>query len=195
MGVVKAANLGDAVADLSPACAEALGQLLAELGLENVARRLGVFVDRRVVEASPLAVRSLGGVGDEDVDVNLGIAVSRGAMTVASGEEAVAPDELGVGSAPRPASLPLEVAERGIEGSSASVTAALVSASPKAQSREADLGTEKVRSKPGTAPRPPTARRPSGSPVAGLRPVSIAVSWSASTAPSRPRSLAASPSH
>src|SRR5665811_53364 len=117
MRVVKAADLGDAVADFPPARTDALSQLLAELGLEDVARRLGVFVDRRVVEAGPLAVRPLGGVGDEGVDVNLGIAIPRRAMAVASGEEAVAPDELGVGPAPRPASLPLEVAEGSIEGS------------------------------------------------------------------------------
>ena len=45
---------------------------------------------------------------------------------------------------------------------------------------ETDFGAEKVRSKPGTEPSPGTPWLPSsGSPSTGLRPVSIAVSWSA----------------
>ena len=43
------------------------------------------------------------------------------------------------------------------------------------------MGAEKVRSKPGTGPRPGTWRRPSGRLVAGSTPVSIALSWSPST--------------
>ena len=79
-----------------PLDAEAAGQLVAQVGLVDVAGGLGVVVDRRVVEAGPAAVRSLGRVGDEDVGVELGVAVARGAMEVGGGEEAVALDELGL---------------------------------------------------------------------------------------------------
>ena len=57
-----------------------LGQLVAQVGLVDVAGGLGVVVDRRVVEPGPAAVRSLGRVGDQDVGVELGIAGARGAV-------------------------------------------------------------------------------------------------------------------
>jgi hypothetical protein len=66
---------------------------------------------------------------------------------------------------------------------------------PSAQVRETDFGAEKVRSNPGTGSRPGADFSPSGSPVTGLRPVSIAVSWSGSTFPSRSNCAAAWPIH
>ena len=76
MLVGEALDLGDPLADLLPLDAEAAGQLVAKLGLVEVAGGLGVLVDRRVVEAGPAAVRTLGRVGDEDVRVELRIAVA-----------------------------------------------------------------------------------------------------------------------
>jgi hypothetical protein len=88
MLVGEALDLGDAVADLLPADPEAAGQLGAQVGLEDVAGGLGVVVDRRVVEAGPLAVRPLGRIGDQDVDVDLGASGAGGAMAETCGEEA-----------------------------------------------------------------------------------------------------------
>ena len=79
---------------------EAAAQLVAQMGLVDVAGGLGVVIDRRVVEPGPAAVRPLGRVGDQDVGVELGIAVARGAVGVGGGEVAVAVDEL-VPPAPR----------------------------------------------------------------------------------------------
>ena len=50
-----------------------------------------MIVDRRVVEAGPAAVWPLGRVGDEDVGVELGVAVARGAVHVGGGEVARCP--------------------------------------------------------------------------------------------------------
>jgi hypothetical protein len=116
MIVGKAFDLGDAVADLLPTDPEAAGQIGAEVSLKEVARRLRVVVDRRVVEPGPLAVRPLGRVGDQGVDVDLGISGAGGAVAEACGEETIALDELGVCSAPGPTRLPLEVVERGAQG-------------------------------------------------------------------------------
>ena len=112
MVVGKALDLSYPVADLLPTDPEAAGQVGAEVSLKEIARRLGVVVDGRVVKAGPLAVRPLGGVGDQRVDMNLGISGARGAVAEACGEEAVALDELGICSAPRPARLTLKVVER-----------------------------------------------------------------------------------
>jgi hypothetical protein len=86
MIVGEALDLGDAVADLLPADPEAPGQIGAKVSLKEVARRLGVVVDRRVVKAGPLAVRPLGRVGDQGVDVDLGIASAGGAVAEACGK-------------------------------------------------------------------------------------------------------------
>lgn len=59
MGVGEALDLGDALADLLPLDAEAAAQLVAKLGLVEVAGSLGMMVDRRVVEAGPAAVGPL----------------------------------------------------------------------------------------------------------------------------------------
>src|SRR4029077_12966084 len=99
-------------ADLLPTDPEAAGKIGAEVSLKEIARRLGVVVDGGGVEPGPLAIRSLGRVGDQRVDVNLGISGARGAVAKACGKEAVALDELGVCSAPRPTRLTLEVVER-----------------------------------------------------------------------------------
>ena len=176
--VGEALDLGDALADLLPAHAEALGQLVAQVGLVDVGGGGGVVVDRRVVEAGPAAVRSLRRVGDQDVGVELGVAVSRGAVAVGGGEEAVALDELRAsGSAAGPARLALHVAEGGADGFAVggSRLRGRRLGPPRPQSRETDFGAEKVRSKPGTGPSPRTPRiESSGSPSTGLRPVSIA---------------------
>ena len=76
-----------------------------------------MVVDRRVVEAGPAPVRPLGRVGDEDVGVELGVAVARGAVAEGGGEVAVAMDELrAAGAATGPASLALHVVEGGVDG-------------------------------------------------------------------------------
>jgi hypothetical protein len=112
--VGEARDLGDALAGRLPLDPEAAGQLMAKVGLVDVGGGLGVVVDRRVVEAGPAPVRSLRRVGDQDVGVQLRIAVARGAVEVARGQVAVALDELRAsGSAPRPARLALHVAEGG----------------------------------------------------------------------------------
>jgi len=72
-----------------------------------------MFVDRRVVEARPAAVRPLGRVGDQDMGVELGVAGAGGAVDVGGGEEAVAGDELvAAATAAAPAGLALQIAER-----------------------------------------------------------------------------------
>jgi len=76
------------------------------------------------------------------------------------------------------------------------MTACPASGPPSAQVSETDFGAEKVRSKPGTDPLPRTPWLPSsGEPSTGLRPVSIAVSWSAPTSPDSSSSREASPAH
>ena len=109
---IEALDLGDPVSDLAPAHAEPAGQLVAQVGLEQVAGGLRVLVDRGVVEPGPAAIRPLGRVGDQDVGVELRIAGTGGAVLEGGGEEAVAADELGATvTAPRPARLPLHVVE------------------------------------------------------------------------------------
>jgi hypothetical protein len=111
--VGEALDLGDPVLDLPPADPEALGQLVAEVGLVDEPGRFGVFVDRRVVEAGPAAVRALGRVRDQQVSVDLHVAGAGGAVHVARAEEARALHELPPAFAsPRPAGLPLQVADR-----------------------------------------------------------------------------------
>src|SRR4051794_39227468 len=107
---VEALDLGDAVGDLLPADAEPAGQLIAEVGLIDVAGGLRVVIDRRVVEPGPAAVRTAGRVGDEDVRVELGIARARGPVEVGGGEKTVAVDELApTVAAPGPTRLALHV--------------------------------------------------------------------------------------
>ena len=60
----KPLDVGDAVVDRLPLDAEPPGQLVAQVGLVDVAGGLRVLVDRRVVEPRPAAVRPLGRVGD-----------------------------------------------------------------------------------------------------------------------------------
>jgi len=108
---VEAPDLGDAVLDLVPADAETAGQLVAKMGLVDVAGGFGVVVDRRVVEPGPAALGK-GGVGDEDMGVELRVAGARGTVDVAGGEEAVALDEdVAPGAASGPAGGVLEVVE------------------------------------------------------------------------------------
>jgi hypothetical protein len=87
----EARDLGNPIADLFPLDAEATGKLMAQMGLVDVSGRLGVLVDAGVIEAGPAPVRSSGRVGDQDVGVELWIAVSRGAVEVARRQVAVAP--------------------------------------------------------------------------------------------------------
>jgi hypothetical protein len=56
---IEALDLGDAVAERAPVDPEALGQLVAQVGLIDVAGGLGLVIDRRVVEAGPAPVRAL----------------------------------------------------------------------------------------------------------------------------------------
>ena len=94
MGVSEALDLGDALADFLPLHAEAMGQLITQVGLIDIAGGGRLVIDRRVVETGPATVRSLGRVGDQDVGVELRVAVARGAVAVGGGEEALALDEL-----------------------------------------------------------------------------------------------------
>lgn len=114
MLVGEARDLGDAFAGRLPFDAQAATELVAKMGLVDVGGGLGVVVDRRVVEARPAAVRSLRRVSDQDVGVQLRIAVARGAVEVASRQVAVALDELRAAHAPAgPARLALHVVEGG----------------------------------------------------------------------------------
>lgn len=90
---------------------------MAEVGLIEVAGGRGVVVDRRVVEPRPAAVRPLGRVGDQDVGMELRVAVSRGAVDIGGGEVAVARDELRAASSPAgPARLALHIGKGGADG-------------------------------------------------------------------------------
>jgi len=110
----EALDLGDPVADLLPAHPEPAGQLVAQVGLVDVAGGLRVFVERRVVEAGPAAVGSDRRVGDQDMGVELEVAGARGAVPVGGGEEAPAGDELGRRAAASEAGGALKVGERGL---------------------------------------------------------------------------------
>jgi hypothetical protein len=98
--VLEALDLGDALPDRLPLDSERPGQLVAKVRLIDVAGGLGVFVDRGVVEAGPFAVWALGRVGDQDMGVELRIAVARGAVRVGDGDESAAFDEDGTAFAP-----------------------------------------------------------------------------------------------
>src|SRR4051812_1587207 len=66
-----AVDVGDAVAPRPPLDAEAVGQLVAHLGLEQEAGSAQRGVDASAVERAPPTVGTAGGVGDEDVPVEL----------------------------------------------------------------------------------------------------------------------------
>jgi hypothetical protein len=116
VGVGEALDLRDSLADLLPLDPEALGQLVAQVGLVDVGGGRGVVIDCRVVEPRPFSVGALSRVGYQDVGMELGIAVAGGAVAVGSGEVAVALDELRAsGAAARPARLALHVGEGGLD--------------------------------------------------------------------------------
>jgi len=111
--VGEARDLGDAFAGRLPLDAHAAGQLMAKVGLVDVAGGFGVFVDRGVVKARPAAVWTEGRVGDQDMGMELRVAGAGRAMGVGGGKEAVAGDEFMTAFAPAgPAGLTLQVAER-----------------------------------------------------------------------------------
>jgi hypothetical protein len=74
---IESLDLRDPVLDFLPADPEPAGQLVAEVRLVEVAGGLRVVVDRGVMEPGPAAVRATGGVGDQDVGVELGVAGTR----------------------------------------------------------------------------------------------------------------------
>ena len=72
-----------------------------------------MFVDRRVVEPRPAAVRTEGRVGDQDMGVELGVSCPRGAVRVGGAEQAVPIDEgRATLAASRPTCLALHVGQR-----------------------------------------------------------------------------------
>ena len=71
-----AGEVGDALGDGVPGDTEAAGQLVAELGLVEVAGGLGVPIQPGCVQRSPAAVVGLDGVGDQHVRVQQRIAVA-----------------------------------------------------------------------------------------------------------------------
>ena len=196
VGVGEALDLGDAVADRLPLHAEPLAQLMAEVCLIDVAGGLGVVEDRRVVEAGPAPVRSLGRVGDQDVGVELGVAGPGGAVLEGGGEEARAVEEfMAAGAAARPAGLALHVGEGGCYG----VAVGLVDLDRRLVAAERPEQRDGLRGGKGEVEAGDRSLAPDGTHPERLAverdcwPVSIAVSWSASTLPARPSSSAASP--
>lgn len=69
MLVGETVDLSDALAGRLPLDAEATAQLVPKVRLIDVAGGRRVVIDRRVVQAGPVPVRSLGRVGDENVGV------------------------------------------------------------------------------------------------------------------------------
>ena len=75
MLIGKALNLGDALARGLPLDSQAAAQLVAKVGLIDVGGGGRMVIDRGVIEARP-ATFGAGRVGDEDVGVELGVAVA-----------------------------------------------------------------------------------------------------------------------
>ena len=97
----------DAIVDRSPLDAEGDGQVVAQLRLVQVADRLRRGLDPTCVERRPLAVLTAHHVGDEDVRVEVRVAVARGAMPERRSDKAVAAHEV---DAAVPAARPHDVA-------------------------------------------------------------------------------------
>lgn len=198
MLIGKARDLGYALAGPLPLDPEAAGQLVAKVGLIDVAGGCGVVIDRRVVEAGPAAVRPLGAVGDEYMRVELGVAVSGGAVAVGGGEVSVAFDELRAsGAAAGPAGVVLHVGEGGsyglavggldFEGGDGPAEAPEQGDRLGGGEGEIEAGDRAFAWDASAAEQRLAACR--------VRPVSIAVSWSGPISPSSPKCSAASPVH
>ena len=130
--------------------------------------------------------------------MELGIAVARGAVAVGGGEVAVALDELRAPrAAPGPTRLALHVGEGGSDGFAVGgLDFEGGDGAAEAPEQGDRLGGGEGEIEAGDRALAGTPWRPSsGSPSTGFRPVSIAVSCSAPTSPSRPRRSAASPIH
>jgi hypothetical protein len=98
-----------------PAHPEATAQLGAQLGLVQVAGRLGVAVDEAAVQRPPPTLGVTNEVGDEHVVVQQRIAGARGAMLEAGGDESHPAHWHHAAFAPAPTErrLSLQVAQRG----------------------------------------------------------------------------------
>jgi hypothetical protein len=93
------------------------GELVAELGLVQVADRLRPVVERSGVEGGPSVVGPVDEVGDHHVGVEVGVAGARGAVSERSGDEPVAIDDLGSAMAsPASRCFGLEHRERFTDG-------------------------------------------------------------------------------
>ena len=103
-------EVGDPVSDRSPFDAEATRQLSAELGLVEVADRLGPGIQGPGVERGPAAVgRRVHDVGDHHVGMEMRIASAGCPVPERGGDEAVGFDPLGAGlAAPGPGGHGLE---------------------------------------------------------------------------------------
>ena len=106
-------DLGAAVADRGPLDAQVVDEFGAQLGLVEKACGAGMQEEVSGVEGAPPVVAA-GGVGDEDVGVQVRVAGAAGAMAKRRRDEPVAANLVdAVGSAARPTGLGFEVADRG----------------------------------------------------------------------------------
>jgi len=115
-GLVDADQVGDPVVDLAPLHAEAVGELVSEVGSVEEAAGLGVLVHQPAVEGASVAVIAGGHVGDQHVGVEMRIAGSARAVPELGGDEAL---DLNLGETvladARAGCGVLHVAERGVD--------------------------------------------------------------------------------
>ena len=110
-------DLGGAFVDRAPGDAETGGELVAELGLVEVAGGAGLPEERTAMQRAPQAVVATGQVRDEHMGVELRIPGPARAVHEPRGDEAVTGDMLdAVDTSPGQARLAFEPAERGVDG-------------------------------------------------------------------------------
>jgi hypothetical protein len=125
----------------------------------DMARRAGLLVDRRAVQRRPLAVGPHGAVGNQNVCVDLWVASTAGAVLKRHPDQTRAPLQLALGPHADQARLLVEVAHRlGHAGALRTQHGAWARVSPNANSTDADLGTENIRSNPSTSGARPGGR-------------------------------------
>ena len=186
-------DLGGAFVDGSPVDAEAAGELVAEVGLVEVAGGAGLPQQRLAVERPPLPVLAVREIRDEHVGVQLRVAGAAGPMRERGGDEPVDRNDLvsvdaTTGSAPLAFGAsrgPRRLRRRARRG-----TSRAVSGSPSPHSTDTDLGAENVRSNPGTRSFRVWVSR---IPVLGSRPSRIASRARPPTSPLNPKCATASP--
>ena len=112
-----ALDVGDALERLRPTDAETGGQLRSQMGFVQVAGRLRMPVQMAGIDGRPSAVDAANGVGDEHVRVEVRVACATRPVAEGGCHEPVASNLLDATmTAPGPRRVPLQVAERGIDG-------------------------------------------------------------------------------